>query len=126
MNAPRLPVSARRDGVTRFECVAVCAIIAVLIGLLVVAIMGVLIGLLAPAVQQVRGAAARIHCQNNLKQMGLAFHAHHDGRRFSPTGGWDWYWPPTYVNGQPAVGADQRAGWGFQILPYIEAANTCR
>jgi prepilin-type N-terminal cleavage/methylation domain-containing protein len=91
--------------------------------LVVIAILGVLIGLLLPAVQKVREAAARMQCQNNLKQLSLAFHSHHDQYLFFPTGGWDWSTPPTYVNGTPAVGADQQAGWGFQILPFIEQTN---
>jgi type II secretory pathway pseudopilin PulG len=92
----------------------------------VIAIMGILMGLLLPAVQKVREAASRINCQNNLRQIGLAFHNHHDELLYFPTGGWYALTPPNYVNGLPLVGAQQQAGWAFQILPYLEADNTWR
>src|SRR5947209_7617366 len=91
--------------------------------LVVIAIMAVLVGLLLPAVQKIRAAAASSKCRNNLRQIGLAFQSHHDSMGYFPSGGWAWWTPPTYINRQPAVGLQQQAGWGFQILPYLEGDN---
>jgi prepilin-type N-terminal cleavage/methylation domain-containing protein len=92
--------------------------------LVVIAIIAILIGLLLPAVQKVREAAARTQCSNNLKQMALACHNHHDTFGYLPNSGEGWWNPPTYIAlGEPAVGRYQWAGWGFQILPFIEQNN---
>jgi prepilin-type N-terminal cleavage/methylation domain-containing protein/prepilin-type processing-associated H-X9-DG protein len=95
--------------------------------LVVIAIIAILIGLLLPAVQKVREAAARTQCLNNLKQFGLAFNNFNDTYGTLPTAGTTWSDAPGYLSvGSPlTTGGNnpQKAGWGFQILPFIEADN---
>ena len=72
--------------------------------LVVIAIIGILISMLLPAVQQVREAARRISCTNNLRQLSMAATNYHSSH---------FQFPPGCLIGQGA-------GWSGFILEQLD------
>lgn len=89
--------------------------------LVVIAIIGILIALLLPAIQAARESARRMACSNNLKQIGVALHLHHDALGHLPAG-----WTAYDSNNEPYALGLPGWGWAARILPYMELGSVSK
>jgi prepilin-type N-terminal cleavage/methylation domain-containing protein len=97
--------------------------------LVVIAIIAVLIGLLLPAVQKVRESAARMSCQNNMKQLGLGLHNYSSAYGYFPPGALRAPNTGTVTAFYQRFGVTRngvRHNWAVFVLPYMEQDNVFR
>jgi len=84
--------------------------------LVVIAIIGILISMLLPAVQQVREAARRTSCLNNVRQTVLAVHNYESAHK---------QLPPSFEIEQGSILSGNNGSWSIhgRLLPFVEQAN---
>ena len=85
--------------------------------LVVIAIIGILIGMLLPAVQQVREAARRVQCANQMRQLALGCHNYESSRMNFPAGLLS---NPELTSAEKT---DPAYGWAVLVLPELEQGS---
>lgn len=111
--------------------------------MVVLAVIGLLMSLLLPAVQNARAAARRLSCSNNLRQFGIALHAHVAAHELIPGNGGpardskienaagvpitieteDYAAGTTFqwgVGSPDRLPRDQTGSWGYALLPFLD------
>lgn len=88
--------------------------------LVTIGIIALLIQLLLPAVQSARGAARKVSCKNNLRQIGLATQLHLTTHGHYPTGGWS---GDFVADADRGYGRNQPGGWPFSLLAFLELSE---
>lgn len=79
--------------------------------LVAIAVIAMLVAILLPAVQSARAAARRIHCINNVRQLGLGLNNHESAQG---------YFPASWKPGRSMQGSVDGWSASSQLLPYLE------
>lgn len=87
--------------------------------LVVIAIVGLMVAILLPAIQSARESARRGHCQNNLKQLGVALANHESATKHFPSAQVSQRYPPDPTHPYTFYRWSALA----QLLPYVEEAG---
>lgn len=86
--------------------------------LVVITIIGILIALLLPAVQAAREAARMAQCRNNLHQIGIAVHSHHEALGYFPLAS-----NSTFTHEPDVLRLKTPFNWAVAVMPYMELGN---
>jgi type II secretory pathway pseudopilin PulG len=81
--------------------------------LVVIVVIGIFMALLVAAIQSAREQARLATCINNLKQLGLALHNHHDSSKRFP--------PSCTLTGPPGNRVQNGWSWLTLSIPFMES-----